>query len=269
MRKTILVLVILGCLLLSTVSTNVRKQNRKSKTRTSIPAYSPVGPELITAPTQVQRINLLKQDSDFIFDFFNPPQGATGIGAAGRLVLASRSTFPALVGNGISLAAGFIGPCGMNSPHVHPRATEFLYSVNGTFRTGFIQENGARKVNNTLYPGQAALFPRGSIHWQANLGCEPVMFIAGLSDEDGGITSVAQNLFKVDDDILKASLGGVEIETIQESLSNLPNGVILGLQSCQKRCGLIKKTPNTNNKGGKQNGGQQNEGQQWGGGIGW
>ena len=84
----------------------------------------------------------------------------------------------------------------MNTPHTHPRATEILYSVNGTLTSGTIGENGSRFVFNTVYPGQATVFPmvwytsarrkmsvknndssQGSIHYQANEGCEPMTFV--------------------------------------------------------------------------------------------
>ena len=86
----------------------------------------------------------------------------------------------------------FIRPCGMNSPHTHPRATEFLYVVNGQMETGFIEENGARFVVNTVSEGQGTLFPKGSIHYQINLGCEPLTFVAALNNEDPGVSQIAQ-----------------------------------------------------------------------------
>jgi len=81
-------------------------------------------------------------------------------------------------------------PCGLNTPHTHPRATEFLYVISGTaLEVGFVEENGARYVNNTVFPGQATLFPKGSIHFQANLGCEPLQFVAALNNIDPGVLS--------------------------------------------------------------------------------
>jgi len=99
---------------------------------------------LITAATQVERISLLN-DTDFVFDFYHPNASAfSASGLDGKVVIAKRDTFPALTGNGIALAVGFLGPCALNTPHIHPRATEFNFNVNGTLRTGFLQENGAR-----------------------------------------------------------------------------------------------------------------------------
>ena len=81
----------------------------------------------------------------------------------------------------------------MNTPHTHPRATEFLYVVsNGQMEAGFIEENGARFVVNTLTEGQGTIFPMGSIHFQVNLGCEPLTFVAALNNEDPGVSQIAQ-----------------------------------------------------------------------------
>lgn len=113
-----------------------------------------------------------------MFDFFNPPTAGVVPGAAGHLVLASVSDFPALVGNGesiqrwykchcsepviagVALLAGFLGPCGMNTPHTHPRATEFLYLVNGTLQNGMITETGSRFIVNNITGGQGILLPQ-------------------------------------------------------------------------------------------------------------
>jgi len=59
----------------------------------------------------------------------------------------------------------------MNSPHTHPRATEFNFSVNGTLRAGFLLENGAPFVMHDVKPGQGTVFPQGAIHFEMNTGC--------------------------------------------------------------------------------------------------
>ncbi len=75
------------------------------------------------------------------------------------------------------MTVAFLGPCGMNTPHTHPRATEMLYLVNGSITTGMIPENTARFVFNQLQAGQAQVFLKGSIHYQQNELCDPVMFV--------------------------------------------------------------------------------------------
>jgi len=136
--------------------------------------------KLITAPTQVQRLALLN-DSDFVFDFTKGVGLAKGAG--GEVTTANAADFPAVIGNGMAMAVATMEPCGMNTPHTHPRATEFLYVVNGTgLEIGFIEENGARFVSNTVYPGQGSIFPKGSIHFQQNLGCDRLTFVAALNN---------------------------------------------------------------------------------------
>ena len=105
-----------------------------------------------------------------MFDFLHPPVGETD-GAAGHTVMASSASFPAVIGNGMAMTIGFLGPCGMNTPHTHPRATEFNFAVNGTLQTGFLMENGARFVMNDVPAGSAAIFPKGAIHFEMNTGC--------------------------------------------------------------------------------------------------
>lgn len=60
---------------------------------------------------------------------------------------------------------------GANSPHTHPRATEIQIVVQGgPIYTEFIMENGASAVKNTVPVGSATIFPKGSIHFQQNMG---------------------------------------------------------------------------------------------------
>jgi len=193
---------------------------------------------LLLAPSAGARINILNKDSDFTFNFLQTAQNTPPAGKGGNLILADRTSFPAAIGNGASMAIGYLGPCGMFTPHTHPRATEFTYVVNGTLLTGFVLENGARQVTNTVSGGSAVIFPKGSIHWIANLGCEPSVFVASLNDEDPGLSSIAQNFFGIEEDVVSATLGGVNSEYLSQISSQLPPGLILGLETCLQKCGL-------------------------------
>lgn len=79
----------------------------------------------------------------------------------------------------------------MNSPHTHPRATEFLTVVEGQLEVGFVMENGLFKdaakeqlnalafpFNTTLDQFEATIFPQGSIHFQFNPTCERAIFVS-------------------------------------------------------------------------------------------
>jgi len=53
-----------------------------------------------------------------------------------------------------------LGPCGLNTPHTHPRATEIqLLLSGGPLYNQFVMENGARLVKDTIEPGMAMVFP--------------------------------------------------------------------------------------------------------------
>ena len=84
-------------------------------------------------------------------------------------------------------AAGFLGPCSMNTPHIHPRSAEFNYVTNGSLITGMILEDGAKFIFNEVKANQAALFPQGSIHFEYNDNCESVTFVASFRDSSPGV----------------------------------------------------------------------------------
>src|SRR6202034_4501740 len=114
------------------------------------------------------------------------------------------------------MTVGFIDPCGINLPHTHPRATEILYVVSGTFESGFFQENGAHFVMNTIVPGQATIFPQGSIHFQQNLNCTSALFVAAFNSADPGVQTVANSFYGgLPADVVGASLGGLNITTVE------------------------------------------------------
>ncbi|VDC01130.1 unnamed protein product [Peniophora sp. CBMAI 1063] len=200
--------------------------------------------QLRQAPTEVDRLNLVS-DEQFIFDFVNP-NGTVGVtnGAGGHTVAATSANFPAVVGNGVSMTIGFLGPCGMNSPHTHPRATEINFSINTTLRGGVLIENGARFAEIDIRPGTATIFPQGAIHFEMNPSCEDAMFVASFNGEDPGVQQVAQRFFGLPPDIVGAALGGLGVQDVADLEAYIPDNVILGVDECLQRCG-IERTPQT------------------------
>eukprot|EP01126_Amoeba_proteus_P062722 TRINITY_DN8575_c0_g1_i2.p1 TRINITY_DN8575_c0_g1~~TRINITY_DN8575_c0_g1_i2.p1 ORF type:complete len:199 (+),score=25.36 TRINITY_DN8575_c0_g1_i2:346-942(+) len=97
---------------------------------------------------EISRINLLKEQ-DFVFDFYNPSSGVT-TGPGGNITTINPDNFPAVVGHGIVMTIGRIAACGINLPHIHPRATEINFVSKGEFQAGFFAENGAHFLGNTL-----------------------------------------------------------------------------------------------------------------------
>ena len=205
--------------------------------------------QLELAATTVDRYTILKNKSPRYFKFdFNPaanPDVTVGgnKGAGGQGDLATRKKFPALIGLNVAAAVGFLKPCGMNTPHVHPRATEILTISQGTnIKTGFILENGlASQISNTLSQYQGAVFPMGSIHYEFNDNCEPAVFIAGFNSGDPGLSSIAQNFFGLDPNILEADLGfpsQIDAGNIARFAVTIPPSFALGTRECLDRCGI-------------------------------
>ncbi|EKM59232.1 uncharacterized protein PHACADRAFT_205411 [Phanerochaete carnosa HHB-10118-sp] len=213
----------------------------------SSPSYSPSPPPpapfapmlprplaLRTATDTVARVNLL-QDQDFAFDFFNSSSDVT-TGAGGHAVGASITNFPALVCQGAATTVGFFKPCGMNISHTHLLATEILYPVNGTLTSGTI-----RFVFNTINPGQASIFPKGSVRFQANEDSEPIMFVceyggriqmhdqnwrqlpAAFNLEVPGTLSVAQHYFGLPPDVVAAPLNNPTTQWQPRVSGNAPS----------------------------------------------
>ncbi|KAJ6262095.1 Spherulin-1A [Drechslerella dactyloides] len=200
--------------------------------------------KLVTAPLQADRIALLR-DEDFVFDFRNPPgnvQVATG--NAGRVVPANRKTFPALIGTGSGMAMGFLGPCGFNTPHTHPRGTELNVVVVGSLVSSIILENGARVINSNFTTFQMHVFPQGAIHQEFNPDCGETIFVAGFNNEDFGTSQVADNFFRLPTDVVTAAVGGnivVDGRDVDQFRSLIPKNVAIGVESCLKKCGLAKR----------------------------
>ncbi|CAE6447857.1 hypothetical protein ACGC1H_003343 [Rhizoctonia solani] len=202
--------------------------------------------ELTVAATQSERLAILDEDKDFVFDFLNAAniQGAVGKGNGGQAVSAKTTTFPALIGNNLAMTVGFLGPCAQNTPHIHPRSAEMLVMVAGdTINTGTFQENGARFVENKIEVGQATVFPMGSVHFQQNLGCDPAIFVAGFANEDPGTLQIAQGFFqRLPPDTVSATLGELGVEEVQDVSKKIPANIAFGVAECVKRCKIDRNS---------------------------
>ena len=200
----------------------------------------------LTEPQQVH--------DQLAFDFKAAPTGGDG----GRILVATEKNFPLLVGENIAGAVAFIEPCGMNSPHTHPRATEFLTVVEGELEVGFVMENGlfaaaakdinalAFPFNTTLKQFEATIFPQGSIHFQFNPTCERSIFVAALNSADPGTSQIAQNFFTLDEEIVDIALGvtggqrvnKLDPSSVDQFRKNLPANLVRAVDSCKAKCGM-------------------------------
>ncbi|CAN0395162.1 unnamed protein product, partial [Ectocarpus sp. 12 AP-2014] len=97
--------------------------------------------------------------------------------------------------------------CTINLPHIHPRATEMQYVINGEhLRVAFVEENGGEgAVVNDLSQGDVTFFPQGLIHYEQNLGCEPVTFLAALNNDDPGAVTITTRFFELPSEAIQVS----------------------------------------------------------------
>lgn len=210
----------------------------------STPAGLTLYQQLALAPNAVSRLALLK-DEGFIFKLDNPLQKegvATSDG--GFIVRADHATFPALVAQGGALAIGFLGPCGFNTPHIHPRAAELNLVIEGHLFANVVAENGARFLNHTLSKFEMTVFPQGAVHTEFNPDCTPSVFVAAFPHEDPGVGQITQEYFGLTDEIVKGSAGGevsMDAANIDAFRSKIPANVAKGVDSCLQRCGIAKK----------------------------
>lgn len=200
--------------------------------------------KLLLAPKGVDRFTLIKDDTDFKFDFNNPPANSATTGLGGHTVRADRLSYPPIIGTGVGMTVGFLGPCGFNTPHTHPRSSEINIVVQGRLSTEFTLENGARTVHNDLETYQMTVFPQGALHTEFNPDCHDAVFVAGFANEDPGVQQAAQTFFGFDQDIVEAAVGndftfeGKDVDTFRKMI---PANVARGVESCLAKCGIKKR----------------------------
>lgn len=197
---------------------------------------------LTLAATEKDRISLIKNNVDFVYDFNDPPKSAITTGKGGHTVKTDREVFPALIGTGVSMTLGFLGPCGFNTPHTHPRSAEINVVVKGSLIAEFTVENGDKTVTNKLNLNQMTVFPQGALHTEFNPTCEDAQFVAGFASEDPGVQQAIQSFVGFDDDIVLAALGGDAFDgaSLDKVRSLIPANVANGVEKCLKQCNIKK-----------------------------
>jgi hypothetical protein len=248
---------------------NVKRQDlAATSTTSSSPTVAPSpSPEqiralkdaLTAASSEADRQAILLPNppdaSNITFTFSNNSvQAPTG----GTVQVGGVDAFPALIGTNVAQAFGWINPCGLNVPHLHPRANEWLTVILGELVGGLVLElnpggtgnlNGTNptgpipQVNATLTPFKGMLFPQGQVHYQFNPTCEPAVFTAAFDNRDPGRTQIARNFFSiVPDEVLITAAGGnlelLDAARIDQLREVIPSAFAEQMTECAKRCGI-------------------------------
>ncbi|CAM0953146.1 unnamed protein product [Alopecurus aequalis] len=115
--------------------------------------------------------------------------------------------FPALLGQSVSYAALVFGAGTLNPPHIHPRASELLYVVQGPLLVGLIDETANKVYTQTLQPGDMFVFPKGMVHFQYNAGAQTARAFSTFGGAIPGTVSLPNTVFEsgIDDGVLAKS----------------------------------------------------------------
>ncbi|XP_020590485.1 putative germin-like protein 9-2 [Phalaenopsis equestris] len=153
-------------------------------------------------------------DPDILTDFITPPgvnpdakfftftgfkEAITGgpNGVPFKVTKATESEFPALAGQSVSLAVLQYepSPTGINPPHIHPRSAELLLVIQGVVKVGLI-DSANELYTQTLYAGDAFIFPKGLVHFQVNGDSKyPAVAVAAFGSVNPGAIVLPKNIF--------------------------------------------------------------------------
>ncbi|CAN4110846.1 unnamed protein product [Withania somnifera] len=146
--------------------------------------------------------------------------GATNNTFGSLVTAANVLQVPGLNTLGVSMARIDFAPGGINPPHVHPRATEMVYVLQGQLDVGFITTANVLFAKR-IVQGEVFVFPRGLVHFQKNNGNIPAAVIAGFNSQFPGTQSIATTLFAaspgVPDDVLAQAfqIGTMQVQQIK------------------------------------------------------
>lgn len=134
---------------------------------------------------------------------------ASPLGAS--LVAANTQNMPGLNTLGILVARLDMAVGGVVPPHIHPRASEILYLMEGNLSVGFVDSNTNRLFNQTLETGDVFVFPQGTVHFVLNIGAKAAITINSLNSQNPGILIVSSATF--------ASSPGIPQEVLAKSFA--------------------------------------------------
>ncbi|CAK9218007.1 unnamed protein product [Sphagnum troendelagicum] len=166
---------------------------------------SPSAPRVNGFPCK-DRANVTSKD--FLFTDFRTPGNVSVTGTNAYPTFGAVLEYPALNTLGISHVRLDFGIGGVVPPHTHPFASETLFVVQGSIYTGFISFDGVLYAE-TLQKGDIYIFPKGTLHFQINVGTGPAISFNSLNSQAPGFLVAANQLLlsNIPAAVLESSLG--------------------------------------------------------------
>lgn len=117
------------------------------------------------------------------------------------------NTMPGLNTLGISIIRVDFEPGVLVPLHTHPRATELITILDGTFYAGFLAPDAANVFKSRLFskilnPGDVFVIPQGLIHFQYNVGHKNATLLASFNSQNPGVVTIPNSIFASDPPIL-------------------------------------------------------------------
>ncbi|KAH9319436.1 hypothetical protein KI387_021205, partial [Taxus chinensis] len=132
--------------------------------------------------------------SDFLFrGLANPLSTNNDLGF--NAMQGNVENFPGINTLGISMNRVEFAPRGLNLPHIHPRATEIIFVMEGTILVGFITTNNVFFFTEGGEGRCVCVVPSGLVHFQQNVGASSAVAITALNSQLPGIQVVVSSLF--------------------------------------------------------------------------
>ncbi|XP_016511639.1 germin-like protein subfamily 1 member 7 isoform X2 [Nicotiana tabacum] len=148
----------------------------------------------------------LAKADDFFFSGLNVSGNAMpNSGFAANVV--DVNTMPGLNTLGISIIRVDFEPGVLVPLHTHPRATELITILDGTFYAGFLAPDAANVFKSRLFskilnPGDVFVIPQGLIHFQYNVGHKNATLLASFNSQNPGVVTIPNSIFASDPPIL-------------------------------------------------------------------
>ena len=84
------------------------------------------------------------------------------------------------------------------------------------------------------------IFPKGLVHLQLNLDCQPAKFIAFLNHEDPGVLTLSTRMFEMPIEVLSATFD-MPFNEIKKLKEKLPITIAKGREECLSRCKVLRE----------------------------
>ncbi|XP_042068304.1 germin-like protein subfamily 1 member 11 [Salvia splendens] len=153
-----------------------------------------VAPTLGLATTSTCKDPRLVTANDFYMTGLNRPRPYNPYGVA--FTVASVATTPGFNTQGQTLIYAEFEPNGIAPPHIHPRASEIIYVIEGSVEVGFVTSFPDYKYySKVIKRGDVFLLPVGLVHTVRNVARGKSITTVSLNSQNPGFIFLPDSLY--------------------------------------------------------------------------